>query len=176
MLSEVIAVGHPEGLEFSVTQGLINAYRDINANPINDITSKNIHNIQMDAAIYPGSSGGPLFHKGFVIGMNTKGFKGTSLNFAVHANTICNFLSKQSETRSLCSNNHQIINNFEKNIPNAYYFYFVIFLFVILIVIIYFIIKKIIKPPATNKDEDLEKAKETFAKEFFDDDEDKKGK
>lgn len=178
ILSEVIAIGHPEGLEFSVTQGVINAYRDIKANAINDINSKKIHNIQMDAAIHPGSSGGPLFHNGLVIGMNTMGLKGTSLNFAIHTNTICNFLSKQSKTKTLCTDNHQIIYDLEQKSPNAFYFYIIVFLFFLVLVIIYLIIKKLTQHKAEEKDEELERAKETFAKEFFDhdDDEDKKRK
>ena len=61
---EVIAVGYPLSLEFSVTHGIISAlYRDIAGQ----------YNVtQSDTSINPGNSGGPLFNlKGELVGINS---------------------------------------------------------------------------------------------------------
>lgn len=56
---KVVAIGHPLGLDFSVTNGICSGVRE------------NLL-IQHSAAINPGNSGGPLFdHAGNVIGVNT---------------------------------------------------------------------------------------------------------
>ena len=56
----VIAIGTPEGFEFSVTRGIVSAIREDGKL------------IQTDAAINPGNSGGPLMNSsGCVIGVNT---------------------------------------------------------------------------------------------------------
>lgn len=73
---EVIALGHPLGLSFTVTRGIISAKsREYNGQVY----------VQTDAAISPGNSGGPLLDaKGRVIGINTFLLVGgNSLNFAI---------------------------------------------------------------------------------------------
>jgi serine protease Do len=62
----VVAIGNPFGLGPAVTFGVVSAKaRDIGAGPYDDF-------IQTDAAINPGSSGGPLFDMaGRVVGINT---------------------------------------------------------------------------------------------------------
>ena len=69
----VIAIGTPEGLEFTVTRGIVSAVREQGKL------------IQTDAAINPGNSGGPLLNEnGEVIGVNTFGQTSSQgLNFAV---------------------------------------------------------------------------------------------
>lgn len=67
---QVEAIGHPGGLEFSITRGVISAVRDINSSYMPN--GKKISFIQTDAAINPGNSGGPLFYDGKVIGINTQ--------------------------------------------------------------------------------------------------------
>ena len=58
-----IAVGHPYGLNYSATEGIVSR-----ASRIQD----DLEYIQIDAAINPGNSGGPLFNEmGEVIGINT---------------------------------------------------------------------------------------------------------
>ena len=59
----VTAVGHPFGLKYSFTQGIISNPRHIH---------NNIDYIQHDAALNPGNSGGPLINaEGEVVGVNT---------------------------------------------------------------------------------------------------------
>lgn len=63
----VVAIGHPFDFSFTVTAGIVSARGRRNLNPaeISDF-------IQTDAAVNPGSSGGPLFNlDGEVIGINT---------------------------------------------------------------------------------------------------------
>ena len=72
----VVAIGHPLGLEQTVTEGIL-------TNPSRMFGG--LMYLQMDAPINPGNSGGPLFNRyGEVIGVNNMGisqFKG--LNFAI---------------------------------------------------------------------------------------------
>lgn len=59
----VLAVGHPFGLKYTATQGIISNIQH---------TQNDIHYIQHDAALNPGNSGGPLIDdQGRVIGVNT---------------------------------------------------------------------------------------------------------
>ena len=60
---KVLAIGHPFGLRFSTTSGIISN---------TTFTDRGIHYYQHDAALNPGNSGGPLVNdKGQVIGVNT---------------------------------------------------------------------------------------------------------
>lgn len=60
---QVIAVGHPFGLKYTATQGIISNLRH---------EQNDIKYLQHDAALNPGNSGGPLINRnGEVIGMNT---------------------------------------------------------------------------------------------------------
>lgn len=77
---EVVAIGHPEGLSFTMTDGIISGLR-------------NRMLIQSSASINPGNSGGPLLDsRGRIIGINTFFLKDTQgLNFAYRAD----FITKQ---------------------------------------------------------------------------------
>ena len=82
-----IAVGNPYGLENTVTLGIIsNLKRNVSQLGIYD---KKFELIQTDAAINPGTSGGPLLNsKGEVIGINTliRSGPGAGLSFAIPIN------------------------------------------------------------------------------------------
>jgi len=73
---KVIAIGHPYGLKYTVTQGIVSKAARLH---------NNINYIQLDAAINPGNSGGPSINeKGEVIGVNTFIIaQGTNLGFAL---------------------------------------------------------------------------------------------
>ena len=83
----VVAIGHPRGLDETVTQGIISAKH---RRGISDPSNYQDY-LQTDAAINPGNSGGPLLNlNGEVIGINAAilsesgGFEG--LGFAVPSN------------------------------------------------------------------------------------------
>lgn len=60
---DVVAVGHPYGLNYSMTEGIVSKAARLQGE---------LEYIQIDAAINPGNSGGPLFNsRGEVIGVNT---------------------------------------------------------------------------------------------------------
>ncbi|HEY0356349.1 MAG TPA: trypsin-like peptidase domain-containing protein [Flavisolibacter sp.] len=72
----VVAIGHPFGLNYTATQGVISKV---------DRIRDGIKYIQIDAAINPGNSGGPLVNKeGHVIGVNSFIIRGgDNLGFAL---------------------------------------------------------------------------------------------
>ena len=80
--ADVVAIGAPQGLEFSLTRGVVSSLRD------------NGQIIQIDAPINPGNSGGPILdNSGCVVGMATfKLDQSEGLNFAVSSTLIDSFL------------------------------------------------------------------------------------
>jgi len=73
---EVLAIGHPYGLNYTATQGVISRV---------DRVRDGLKYIQIDAAINPGNSGGPLVNKdGEIIGVNSFIIRGgDNLGFAL---------------------------------------------------------------------------------------------
>lgn len=70
---DVFAIGNPEGLESTLSKGIVSALRDNNTL------------IQTTTEITHGSSGGPLLNmKGEVIGITTSGLEEANLNFAIN--------------------------------------------------------------------------------------------
>ncbi|HML24782.1 MAG TPA: trypsin-like peptidase domain-containing protein [Aggregatilinea sp.] len=93
----VIAIGNPFGLEGSMTTGIVSALgRSLPSAQLLDASYERYDNpsiIQVDAAVNPGNSGGPLLNSsGEVIGINTAirtesgSFEGVA--FAVPVNTL----------------------------------------------------------------------------------------
>lgn len=78
---EVIAIGHPYGLNYTATQGVISKV---------DRIRDGLKFIQIDAAINPGNSGGPLVNEsGEVIGVNSFIIRGgDNLGFALPVNYL----------------------------------------------------------------------------------------
>ncbi len=90
----VVAIGHPRGLDQTVTQGIISAK---NRRGIADPSGYQDF-LQTDAAINPGNSGGPLLNlRGEVIGVNSAiasasgGFEG--IGFAIPSNMVLNIVN-----------------------------------------------------------------------------------
>jgi len=82
---DVLAFGNPFGLEQTLTKGIISGVnRTLPASPM----SPELPLIQIDAAVNPGNSGGPLVNGcGEVIGINTAMLgQGENINFAVPIN------------------------------------------------------------------------------------------
>lgn len=100
----VIAVGHPFGLKYTATQGIVS----------NTMHMQNdIQYIQHDAALNPGNSGGPLINEsGNVVGVNTFIIQnGNSIGFSLPVNYLEETLrafrqggSKESTRCNSCSN------------------------------------------------------------------------
>ncbi len=86
----VLAIGNPFGLEATLTTGIISGLkREIEFDDGSVLEGM----IQTDAAIAPGSSGGPLLTlNGDVIGVNSAGvgarFGGTNFGFAIPSNAV----------------------------------------------------------------------------------------
>ncbi len=80
----VVAIGSPEALENSVTEGIVSG--------VNRQLDNYVGLIQTDAAINHGNSGGPLINAyGQVIGLNTLGVRDNNaqgLNFAIPINKV----------------------------------------------------------------------------------------
>lgn len=92
---EVIAIGHPLGLEWSSTQGTISRVReDFEWNF--RFTNNRANVIQFQTPISPGNSGGPLMDKsGNLVGLNSFGKGGQNLNFAIHVSEIKDFVENR---------------------------------------------------------------------------------
>ena len=85
----VVAIGTPEGLEATVSQGIVSALRE--------------NYIQHTAPLSSGSSGSPLLDEnGKLLGMNTLIIKqGQNLNFSIPTQTILNVLQNKHKPLSI---------------------------------------------------------------------------
>jgi serine protease Do len=109
----VIAFGHPFGLKFTATQGIISNTR----HSYNDLTY-----FQHDAAINPGNSGGPLVNvQGEIIGINTFIYRdGQNLGFCLPAyylhDTLLEFVKNDKNISTRCNTCQNIVftNTVEK--------------------------------------------------------------
>jgi len=108
----VVAIGHPFGLNYTATQGVISK---------RDRVRDGVKYIQIDAAINPGNSGGPLVNKkGEIIGINSFIIKGgDNLGFALPVSYIREALQLylpyrgQPSTRCHSCNNLVLASNIE---------------------------------------------------------------
>ena len=93
---KVDAIGHPKGLDYSLTSGVISSVR-MYASTYNVTRNANTKFIQTDVAINKGNSGGPLFHNQWVVGVNTQGLRKSEtegLNFSVHLDELLDFINQ----------------------------------------------------------------------------------
>ena len=89
------AIGHPEGLLWTFTSGMISQVRPNYVWRYKGSRHK-ANVIQTQAAINPGNSGGPLFNKDKeLIGVNTFTSEGENLNFAIAVDDVLNFLNEK---------------------------------------------------------------------------------
>ena len=93
---EVVAIGHPYGLNYTATQGVISKV---------DRIRDGLKYIQIDAAINPGNSGGPLVNdKGEIIGVNSFIIRGgDNLGFALPVNYLRTALQLYTPNRGSAS-------------------------------------------------------------------------
>lgn len=86
-------VGHPKGLSYSMSRGIVSSIRDLN-NPTSK-GGRKVRYIQTDAVINSGNSGGPMFIGNKVVGVNTQKLTGSGvegIGFAIHVDEIKQFL------------------------------------------------------------------------------------
>lgn len=93
---DVLAIGHPFGLNYTATQGVISKV---------DRIRDGLKFIQIDAAINPGNSGGPLVNStGDIIGVNSFIIRGgDNLGFALPVNYLRTALQLYSPSRGKIS-------------------------------------------------------------------------
>jgi S1-C subfamily serine protease len=91
----VEAIGHPKGYEFTITRGIVSAIRKQSTAALK--TNVPVEFVQTDTPISPGNSGGPLFLKDAVIGVNdwVRVDKASqNLNFSVSFNEVREYLNR----------------------------------------------------------------------------------
>jgi len=114
---KVIAIGHPMGLKYTFTQGIVS-----NSNRF--MKEKSLIYIQTDAAINPGNSGGPLVNEnGDVVGINTMIFNNSNnLGFALDVQYLQQALTEYGadygKIASRCQSCSNIVN--EDNVDAGY--------------------------------------------------------
>jgi hypothetical protein len=89
---EVYAIGNPEGLEGTISQGIVSGVREIDSGTL----------LQITAPISPGSSGGPVVNlRGEVIGLALATLRvGQNLNFAVPSQYLADLLGHKTEIQT----------------------------------------------------------------------------
>ncbi len=96
----IIAIGHPFGLKFTATQGIV-------SNTMHEL--HDVQYIQHDAALNPGNSGGPLVDEdGKVLGVNTFIVReGTNIGFSLPvrylSDTLTEFIGSEASMGTRCS-------------------------------------------------------------------------
>ncbi len=114
---QVLAIGHPLGLKYTATQGIVSSAD-------RKMENSNIEYIQVDAAINPGNSGGPLVNKeGQVVGVNTFIYRDSNnLGFALPTkylfDAISDFKKGEGKVSTRCSSCANLV--FEHNIDSGY--------------------------------------------------------
>ncbi len=91
----VYAVGNPQGLEGTFSQGIVSSIREVGTDKL----------LQITAPISPGSSGGPVLNgKGEVVGVSVATFRGgQNLNFAIPSNYLKSLLGKAGAVKPLAN-------------------------------------------------------------------------
>ena len=94
----VFAIGNPQGLEGTFSQGIVSSIREIGSDKL----------LQITAPISPGSSGGPVLNsEGEVIGVSVATFRdGQNLNFAIPSNYLNALILKADTLTPLASKRH----------------------------------------------------------------------
>ncbi len=89
----IYAIGNPQGLEGTFSQGIVSSIRKVGADKL----------LQITAPISPGSSGGPVLNgRGEVIGISVATFRGgQNLNFAIPSSYLKALLNKAGTTKPL---------------------------------------------------------------------------
>ena len=114
---EIIAIGHPFGLKFAFTKGIV-------SNPA--VLRNELNFIQHDAALNPGNSGGPLVNRqGEIVGVNTFTIvQGNSIGFSLPIQqvkqNINKFIAAKRMVSAICTSCKTLVS--EAKIENKYCF------------------------------------------------------
>lgn len=114
---EIIAIGHPFGLKFSFTKGIV-------SNPA--VVRNDLNFIQHDAALNPGNSGGPLVNQeGNITGVNSFSIvQGNSIGFSLPIDyvkqNINKFIAAKRQVSAICTSCKTLVS--ENKIENKYCF------------------------------------------------------
>lgn len=118
---EVHAIGHPKGLLWSYTKGVVSQIRPNYKWQTKETNKHQATLIQTQTPISPGNSGGPLFSdQGKLVGVNTMKLPGENLNFAVaveHAKDIIKSDTLKQKAKQTQNTNR--IQWIEAKYPNA---------------------------------------------------------
>jgi S1-C subfamily serine protease len=96
----VYAVGNPQGLEGTFSQGIVSSVRQIGTDTL----------LQITAPISPGSSGGPVLNSaGEVIGVSVATFKGgQNLNFAIPSRYLKDLMARPRDLKPLATASKEV--------------------------------------------------------------------
>ena len=113
VLDDVYVFGNPMRLEGTASKGIISAFRDSNDKNISSLNAKYPkQQIQIDAPISQGSSGGPVLNsKGQVIGISVsvhRALDAQNLNFAIPSNYLKALLGEARPAKPLSENSQSI--------------------------------------------------------------------
>jgi S1-C subfamily serine protease len=112
----VYAIGHPGGLPWSFTLGIVSQIRPNYKWSYDDKTKHEATLIQTQTPISPGNSGGPLFSEdGKLVGINTSKSGGENLNFAVSVEHVKELLKANPGLDKINPGSAQM----KKDYPNA---------------------------------------------------------
>ena len=114
---KVYAIGHPGGLPWTFSEGIINQIREKKVWDYPGSEYEHVATlIQTQTPINPGNSGGPLFSEnGNLIGINTLKGPGENINFAVAVEHAVKFLNDNPQIKNM--NPGELI--MKKNYPKA---------------------------------------------------------
>jgi hypothetical protein len=108
----IVAIGNPEGLEGTVSEGIISGFRKI---------TDDFRIMQITAPVSPGSSGGPVFNNsGEVIGIAAASFtSGQNLNFAIPIASMSKMKSEKPMNLKLNQINFPLLSKKKNEIINS---------------------------------------------------------
>ena len=113
---DVIAIGHPQGLPWSLSIGIVSQIRSKYEWTYVDKSKHKADVIQTQTPISPGNSGGPLFNEaGKLVGINTSKAGGENLNFAVAVDELIELLKKNPNLSKI----NPASARMKKDYPNA---------------------------------------------------------
>jgi len=98
---DIHVIGHPKGNPWSYSTGVVSQIRDGYAWTYDDGSKHQAKVLQLQTAISPGNSGGPVLDdQGRLLGLIAMSQEGQNLDYAVAADVIQSFVSSAAATRT----------------------------------------------------------------------------